>query len=205
MDLSLLFPQFEKPLIEFLQRSSVIKEFPAGTEIMRTGQYIKQMVLVLEGQIKLYREGEDGGELFMYFLEPGQACALSMMCAIRQETSSITAIATEDTRVMLVPILLMETLMKDYRTWYAFVIDNYRSRFEELLLVLDHVIFKGMDERLAFYLQNQAENLNSNTINITHQEIARDLNSSREVISRLLKKMEQQGKVLLNRNAITLL
>ncbi len=205
MDLSLLFPQFEKPLSEFLHRSSVIKTFPAGTEIMRTGQYIKHMVLVLKGQIKLYREGEDGGELFMYFLEPGQACALSMMCAIRQETSSVTAKATEDTEVMLVPVHLMETLMKDYRTWYAFVIDNYRSRFEELLQVLDHVIFKGMDERLAFYLQNQAANLHTKTLSMTHQEIANDLNSSREVISRLLKKMEQQGKVLLNRNAITLL
>lgn len=205
MDLSLLFPQFEKSLIDFLQKSGVVREFVAGTEIMRTGQYIKHMVLVLEGQIKLYREGEEGGELFMYFLEPGQACALSMMCAIRQEASSVTAKVTEDARVLLIPIQLMETLMKDYRTWYAFVIDNYRSRFEEILLVLDHVIFKGMDERLAFYLENQARNLNSDTLNITHQEIANDLNSSREVISRLLKKMEQQGKVVLNRNAITLL
>lgn len=205
MDLSLLFPQFEKSLSEFLQKSSVIKTFPTGTEIMRTGQYIKHMVLVLEGQVKLYREGEDGGELFMYFLEPGQACALSMMCAVQQEASSITAKATEDAKVMLVPIHLMEILMREYKTWYAFVISNYRSRFEELLQVLDHVIFKGMDERLAFYLQNQASNLHTNTLTITHQEIANDLNSSREVVSRLLKKMEQQGKVLLNRNAITLL
>ena len=106
---------------------------------------------------------------------------------------------------MLVPIHLMETLMKNYPTWYAFVIDNYRSRFEELLQVLDHVIFKGMDERLAFYLQNQTTNLNTRTLSMTHQEIAHDLNSSREVISRLLKKMEQQGQVELGRNAVTLL
>lgn len=129
----------------------------------------------------------------------------TMICAIRQETSSITAKTTEDTEVMLVPIHLMETLMKNYPTWYAFVIDNYRSRFEELLQVLDHVIFKGMDERLAFYLQNQTTNLNTRTLSMTHQEIAHDLNSSREVISRLLKKMEQQGQVELGRNAVTLL
>jgi CRP/FNR family transcriptional regulator len=159
-------------------------------------------MLVVEGRVKLYREGEEGDEFFMYYLEPGDACALSMICATRQQASEVMAKATDDTVVLMMPIAIMDELMRDHKSWYYFVIDTYRTRFEELLVVIDHIIFKGMDERLEFYLKNQYQKLNDRALFITHQDIANDLNTSREVVSRLLKKMEQQHRVILHRNYI---
>ncbi|WP_345947751.1 Crp/Fnr family transcriptional regulator [Mucilaginibacter sp. PAMB04274] len=196
------FSQFEPPLKDFLKEHASVMDFPAGEVIMRTGQYIRATVMIVEGRVKLYREGEDGGEFFMYYLEPGNACALSMICATKQETSQIMAKAVEDTRVLMVPIGLMDDMMKQFKTWYYFVLETYRFRYEELLVVIDHIAFKNMDERLAHYLANQHEKLHTRELKITHQEIATDLHSSREVISRLLKKMEQRKDLILHRNYI---
>ena len=139
---------------------------------------------------------------FLYYIEPGGACALSMICAAKQETSEVMAKAVEDTVALLIPIQLMDELMRDYKTWYYFVLETYRNRYEELLTMVDNIAFKSMDERLEFYLKTQSEKLKTRQLNITHQEIANDLSTSREVISRLLKKMEQRGDLLLHRNYI---
>jgi len=195
-----LFDQFEPRLKTFLNENAAVEKFQAGDVIMYTGQNIRTIVMIVKGRVKLYRQGEDGGEFFMYYLDPGNACALSLICATRQETSQVTAMATEDTLVLSVPISLMDEMMKQYKTWYYFVLDTYRSRYEELLVVIDHIAFKGMDERLYFYLQNQYKKAETRELKITHHQIASDLNSSREVISRLLKKMEQRGYLVLYRN-----
>lgn len=205
MDWKKLFPQFEPELIEIIEKNAVQKTFAAGEVIMRTGQYIKSTALVLEGQIKIYRENQDGGEFLMYYLEPGQACAVSMICAMQTETSEITAIAEADSEVLLIPVQLMDDLMNQYKSWYQFVIQTYRSRFDELISVVDNIAFHNMDERLEFYLKRHVKNSGKNIIETSHQQIADDLNSSREVISRLLKKMEQRKLVKLNRNMIELL
>ena len=162
-------------------------------------------MLIVEGGVKLYREGQDGNEFFIYQLGPGDACALSMICATKKEQSQISARAVEPTRAILIPIALMDELMTSYKSWYYFVLETYRSRFEELLQVVDGIAFRSMDERLEFYLKNQQKLLQNDEIPITHQQIASDLNSSREVISRLLKKMEQRGMVRLGRNTIKVL
>lgn len=197
-----LFPDFEPGLKDYLEEHAVVLHIPAGEVILRTGQYIKSTMMILDGRVKLYREGEDGGEFFMYYLEPGNACALTMICATKQETSEVMGKAINDTTVLAVPITLMDKMMTTYKTWYYFVLETYRSRYEELLVVIDHIAFKGMDERLFYYLQNQYLKLKARELRITHNEIATDLNSSREVISRLLKKMEQRGDIILHRSFI---
>jgi len=200
------FPHFEEGLKEQIAANSVTKSITAGESMIQTGQYFRSTMLVVDGRLKLYREGEEGHEFFMYYLLPGDACALSMVCATRQhQTSEIMAKAIEDSVVIMVPLEMMENLMQEYKSWYSFVVETYRSRFEELLSIVDQVIFKGMDERLVVYLANQQKTLKTNKLFITHQEIAIDLNSSREVISRLLKKMEQQNKLQLHRNYIQML
>ncbi|MCF0058465.1 Crp/Fnr family transcriptional regulator [Dyadobacter sp. CY356] len=196
------FPFFEAGLKEKIEEVAILKHFRAGELIMRQGQYFKHTVLIAAGLIKLYREGDDGEEVFIYHLNPGQACALSIICAAKQETSQVLGKAVEDTVAILIPVPAIDELMKNYKSWYYFVLENYRDRFDELLLMLDHVIFKSMDQRLEFYLENQVKQKGNNQLSITHQEIAQDLNSSREVISRLLKKMEIDKKVNLNRNYI---
>lgn len=197
-----LFPQFEPALKGFLKEHAQLMKVAAGDQLMRTGQYIRKTMMVLEGRVKLYREGDEGGEFFMYYLEPGNACALSMICATNQQTSQVMAKAVDDTLLLTVPVALMDEMMKQYKTWYYFVLETYRSRYEELLVVIDQIAFKSMDERLYFYLSNQYEKLGTRELRMTHHEIATDLNSSREVISRLLKKMEQRGDLRLHRSFI---
>ncbi len=199
------FPQFEPGLIELIEKEAVQRSFNAGDVIMRTGQYIKSTALVLEGRVKIYRENQDGGEFLMYYLLPGQACAVSMICAIQTHTSEVMAVAEEDSEVLMIPVHLMDDMMNQYKTWYQFVIQTYRNRFDELLSVVDNIAFRNMDERLEFYLKRYAEKTGKKSMDISHQQIADDLNSSREVISRLLKKMEQRNLVKLHRNMIELI
>ena len=153
--------------------------------------------------VKLYREGDDGEEFFLYYLEKGNACALSMICATKNETSAIKAKALSHVKALAIPIQHMDGLMKDYRQWYYFVLETYRARFNELLEVIDQVVFHSMDQKLEFYLKRQFDSFGGKKISITHQEIADDLNSSREVISRLLKKLESQKRISISRNEIT--
>jgi CRP/FNR family transcriptional regulator len=200
-ELMQMFPMFEKDLATYLSSIGEIRVFNEGEMLMKTGQFFKSAVLIIRGHVKLYREGEEGNEFFMYYLDPGDACALSMICATRNQASSIMAVADEETEVILIPIQFMDKLMRDFRSWYYFVLETYRNRFEELLSVIDNVAFKNMDERLVWYLKRQAEKY-GNSMNIKHQQIANDLNTSREVVSRLLKKMEKEGILTLNRNLI---
>jgi CRP/FNR family transcriptional regulator, anaerobic regulatory protein len=203
-ELMKLFPMFDTQLANYISTIGESKTFEEGSIMMKTGQYFRATMLLINGKVKLYREGDDGGEFFMYFLERGDACALSMICATRNQASQIMAVAVEETEVLMIPISYMDELMTKYKGWYYFVLETYRSRFEELLVVIDHIAFKNMDERLEWYLKQQAAKTGNN-IHLTHQQIANDLNSSREVISRLLKKMEKNKMVILHRNSIELI
>lgn len=205
MDWKKLFPQFEAELIEILEKNSVQRTFHAGEVIIRTGQYIKSTVVVISGRIKIYRQGDDGNEFLIYYLGPGEACAVSMICALQSQTSEITAKAIEETEVIMLPVQLMDELMRKFKSWSHFVIQTYRRRFDEMLAVIDNVAFRNMDERLEFYLKRAGNDAGQTSLSLTHQQIADDLNSSREVISRLLKKLEQLGKIKLNRNSIEIL
>jgi CRP/FNR family transcriptional regulator, anaerobic regulatory protein len=198
------FPSFSSALIQAIDQNLTIQKVAKGTILIRTGQYVKNTVLVLNGKVKIYRESDEGGEFFMYYLQQGQACAISMICATKSEKSKIMAKVVEDAELALIPLLLMDKWMMEHRSWYEFVIETYRSRFEEVLTVTDSIAFRAMDERLEFYLKRQKEACGCNDIKISHQEIANDLNTSREVISRLLKKMEQRDLVQLHRSHITI-
>ena len=195
------FP-FEKGLIEELCKAGEIKTFKEGETLMRTGQYIRSTLLVLQGLVKIYREDEEGNEFFMYYLDGGKACALSMICASKQNTSELTAKSVTDTTVIAIPLSYMDQWMTKYKSWYQFVLGTYKERFEELLVTIDHIAFRNMDERLVFYLKRHQDKLKSNYIPLTHSEIAQELNSSREVITRLLKKLSDKGMLKMHRQHI---
>jgi CRP/FNR family transcriptional regulator len=205
MEWKKLFPQFEPELIEILDKNAIERVFHPGEVIVRSGQYIKSTVLVISGRIKIYRENDEGGEFLIYYLGPGEACAVSLICALQSQTSEITAKAIEETEVVMLPVQLMDELMIKFKSWSHFVIQTYRNRFDEMLTVIDNIAFRNMDERLEFYLKRAKTDAGRISLNLTHQQIADDLNSSREVISRLLKKMEQLGKIKLNRNSIEII
>ena len=200
-----IFPTFSNELVDDIETNAIQQSFESGHVLMRTGQYIKNTILVLNGSVKIYREDDDGGEFLMYYLQPGQACAISMICATKSEKSQILAKVVDDVEVAMIPLSLMDKWMMQHRSWYEFVIDTYRSRFEEVLEVVDSIAFRAMDERLEFYLKRHKDACDCADLKLSHQEIATELNTSREVISRLLKKLEQRGAVKLHRNHIELL
>jgi CRP/FNR family transcriptional regulator len=200
-----VFQNFEPNLIQDILDNAILKEVNSGEIVMRTGQHLSSAMILLNGTLKIYREGDEGGEFFLYYINSGEACAMSLTCLNHQEKSQVAAIAVEQTTILFIPMTKVNEWIRIYITWSDFVINTYRTRFEDALLVLDNVAFRGMDERLEFYLKKQVENCGCNDLQINHQTIANDLNSSREVISRLLKKMEQRGILILHRNHIEFL
>lgn len=195
-----LFPGLEEGLYEELMKYGDIKEVPAGTMLLKAGQTIRSTMLVLDGVVKLYQEDEEGNEFFMYNIQQGQACAVSMICTYQQEKSQVTARTMTDVVLLTIPLEYMDKWLSKYKSWHYFVIKTYRSRYEELLKTINEIAFKNMDERLEFYLKKQVKQFGKH-VKLTHQEIATDLNSSREVISRLMKKMERNGWIVINRNS----
>lgn len=194
-----LFPGLEEELYDELLQHSNIKNIPAGTTILQAGQPIRSMMMVLDGIVKLYQQDEENDEYFIYHIEPGQACAVSMVCSYKQEKSQVTAKSVTDVVLLTVSLDLMDKWLQRYKSWHYFVIRTYRSRYEELLRTISEIAFRNMDERLEFYLKRQVKQFGKH-VKLTHQDIANDLNSSREVISRLMKKMEKNGWIKIHRN-----
>jgi CRP/FNR family transcriptional regulator len=189
------FPSFENGLLESLENNGEIKMFEQGENIVKTGQYFKSILLVIEGLIKVYREDEEGNEYFMYYLEPGQGCVFSMIHTGRPEKSAVMGKVVKDTSVIAVPLEYLNQWMQEYKTWYQFVLESYRKDFEKLLTTFDHTAFRSMDAKLLHYLRREQEVHKNNLILINKAEIARELNSSREVISRLMKKLAERGMI----------
>lgn len=194
-----LFPNWEQGLYEEVIEHATFKTAEAGTILLKKGQNIKSAMLVTEGTVKLYQEDEEGSEFFMYHLNPGEACAVTLVCNFHLEQSQVLAKALTDISYIAIPLEYMDKWLQKYKSWHYFVIRTYRSRYEELLNTINEIAFKNMDERLEFYIKRQVEQ-SGKTVKLTHQEIANDLNTSREVISRLLKKMENNGWISLSRN-----
>ncbi|RZS98649.1 Crp/Fnr family transcriptional regulator [Cecembia calidifontis] len=199
------FPHFEEKLVKAIAEEGVLVNFPVDELIMDIGQKVEQIPLIVDGIVKVFREDEDDNEIFLYYLNAGEACAITMICSAREGYSKIKAIPMEDTRAVVLPISKLDEWMPKFQSWYFFVMDSYQDRFEELLKVVDAIAFRQMDDRLIEYLDKTAKASQSTIIKETQSQIALELNSSREVIGRLLKKLEQQGIVKVKRNQIELI
>lgn len=199
------FPQLsERGLREEIAQVGKVMTFSAGEMIMDFGSYIKMIPLVIKGSIKVSREGNEGEEIFLYYLQGGDACTMTFTCCMRDKQSAIRTVAEDDTRIIGIPTRYMDEWMMKYPTWKNFVMTAYDQRMLELIDTIDQIVFKKLDERLLDYLRKRAKAVGQNNINTTHQEIADDLNVTRESISRLLKTLEKQKIVELGRNVIAL-
>lgn len=196
---------FEPELIEDINRVGTFIEVPEGKDLLKPRQYIRSMPLLLSGSIKILRPDADGEELLLYHLERGDTCAMTMTCCMGDTKSEIHAIAETPAKLLMIPINKMEEWASKYKSWRNFVFSSYHSRMMELLESVDNIAFNNMDERLEKYLQNKTEILNSKHIYTTHKEIANDLHTSRVVVSRLLKRMENDKKIKLHRSFIEVL
>lgn len=196
---------FEEALINEIAQVGTYKEVPEGHKLMEIGEYIKGMPLLISGVIKVLREDPDGDELLLYYLEQGDTCSVTLSCCMGQAKSEIRAIAETDAKLIMIPIRKMEEWTAKYRSWRNFVFESYNNRLNEMLHTIDTIAFLNMDERLVNYLREKARVNKDSIIRNTHQEIAYDLHSSRVVISRLLKKLEQMGKLEIHRNYLKIL
>ena len=196
---------FEEELLKEINEVGIVKDVPEGGKLIEIGEYIKSMPLLISGVVKILREDDNGDELLLYFLENGDTCAMTLNCCMTQAQSEIRAIAETDTKLIMIPVQKMEEWMAKYQHWRNFVLESYNNRLNELLETLDSIAFLNMDQRLLKYLKDKARVTNSLTINNTHQEIAYELHTSRVVVSRLLKKLENMGKIKLNRNHIQII
>jgi len=200
------FPQLsEISLQKEIAEVGIVKQYPGGEIIMDYNQYVKMLPLVVEGSVKVMREGDEGKELLLYYLNSGETCSLSFTCCMMDKQSQIRTIADEHTTLIAIPLRYVDEWMLQYRTWKNFVMMAYDNRMLEFINTIDSIAFKNMDERLWEYLLQRAEVLKTDVLQTTHAEIANDLNASREAVSRLLKQLENLGRIQLGRNKIHLL
>lgn len=196
---------FEDALLAEIDAAGIYKKIPQGKIIMDIGEPITHMPLLLNGAIKILREDDAGDELLLYFLEKGDTCAMTFSCGMGKAKSEIRAITESDTELLMVPAQKMEVWMAKYPSWQQFIVDSYHTRMMELLETVDTLAFLRLDERLLKHLQDKAKVTHDDSIHTTHQDIAYDLHTSRVVISRLLKKLEKEGKIEMHRNHIKVL
>lgn len=196
---------FEEELLDEIETSGICKKVKQGELLMDIGQNITAMPLLFSGAIKIMREDERGDELILYFIEKGDTCAMTFSCCMGTGKSEIRAVAEVDTELLMIPIEKMEEWLKRYSSWRQFILDSYHTRLSELLETVDTLAFMKMDERLLKYLRDKAMVTHNDEINATHQQVAHDLHTSRVVVSRLLKSLENEGKIKLYRNQIKVL
>ncbi len=185
---------------------SSIHSFKAGTIILKQGSYIKVIPLLISGLAKVFKEeAENGNEVLLYYIKPGESCAMSMITLLRNDTSKIKAIIEEDAEIVVIPADKALLIAKKHPKWNEFIYELFDQKYEELLNVVEILTFSNKDKRLLEYLKKEARLKGSLVLKTTHQHIAYDLGSSREVISRLLKKLENEGVINLRQREIELI
>lgn len=192
-------------LIEELKEYSIVKEYEPGKVVLNENAYISSIPLVTKGSLKVIRTEEDGREILLYYIKPGESCIMSFLGGMHNDRSKVKAIVEEKAEIVFVPIHKLGLLIKEYPQWLEYIFQLYHQRFEELLEVVNAIAFKKIDERLLNLLKTKAELNQSSTIITTHEQLANELGTARVVVSRLLKQLENTNKVILGRNKIELL
>jgi CRP/FNR family transcriptional regulator len=201
------FPQLSSSitLLEEIEKIAIVKEFKKDTTILKENSYVKVVPLVVSGLVKVYKEEENGNEVLLYYIKPGESCIMSIMAAEKNLKVNVKGVVEEDTQLLLIPVEKLYNLRKNFPNWNLYVYELFNEKFEEVVEMVKILTFSNKDKRLEDYLIRKAELNNSNIISKSHQEIANELGSSREVISRLLKKLEKEGKIELSQRQIKIL
>ena len=200
----MILPQLGPETRKIILEASTIKEFPVNTEILREGQYLQVIPVVLEGLIKVFTRHEDR-ELLLYYIRPDESCIMSFSAGLKGEPSRIFAVTEEDTELLLLPVDKVRRWTKDLPDINSLFFQQYNLRYMELLGTIHDVLFEKLDKRLYTYLEEKIRLTGSNPLKISHSKIAGELGTAREVISRVMKKLENEGKVKQHTNSIEIL
>lgn len=203
-DLSKLLTPLHPDLRKELEAHAILKEVPQGTEILREGQYVKVIPIVLEGLIKVFSRHEEK-ELLLYYIKPQESCIMSFAAGMKNEPSKIFAVAEEDTSALLLPTDKVAQWVREYPEVNQLFFQQYNLRYSDLLTTIHQLLFERMDKRLLDYLVNKSLLTGRNPIKISHRQIAAELGTAREVISRIMKKLENDGKIRQEANTIEIL
>jgi CRP/FNR family transcriptional regulator, anaerobic regulatory protein len=198
-------PVFEAALLKEIGEKSMLINATAGQQLINMGQNIKMVPMVLDGTLKVSRENEEGQELLLYYVRSGEGCAMTFSCGMMSRASLVKGTAEDDLTMLIVPVNVMEEWMLRYSSWKKFVMSTIVNEFMDVIKSVDEVTFKKMDDRLVSYLKEKSKIGGSSLVNLSHQQIADEMGTNRVVISRLLKKLENEKRVLLFRNQIKLL
>ncbi len=193
---------FEKELIEEIIENGILRTIKSHELLIDIGDKMTHVPLILSGAVKIIREDKNGDEIALYFLEKGDTCAISFINCINRSKSMFRGITEKDTEGIFVPVDKIDEWLKKYKSWREFVIDSYHMRLIEMVESIDSLAFMKLDDRLHKYLTDKVKIMNDTVLHITHQEIADDINTSRVVVSRLLKVLENEGKIKIRRNRI---
>jgi len=196
---------FHSILQEEVSQFGQLKKFPIGAVILQEDGYIKAIPLVLKGSLKVMRTDPQGHEILLYYITPGESCIMSFLGGIHNETSKLKAVAEEDCEILFIPVEKASEWIKKFPEWSDFIFKLYHKRFEELLTAVNAIAFQKLDSRLLQLLKQKAELYKSKEISITHQQLADELGTAREAVSRVIKQMENEGLVKLARNKISLM
>lgn len=193
---------FETELVDDIVNNGFLRTIDNGEILIDIGDNMTHVPLILNGAVKIIREDKNGDEIALYFLEKGDTCAISFINCINRSRSMFRGIAEKDTEGIFIPVEKVDEWLQKYETWRHFIIDSYHMRLIEMVESIDSLAFMRLDDRLYKYLTDKVKIMRNNTLIITHQEIADDINTSRVVVSRLLKKLENEGKIKIRRNRI---
>ncbi len=193
---------FEPKLINEICQFGNLRIFKPDEEIIDIGGLITHMPLVISGSVKVMTEDKNGDELLLYYLELGDTCAVTLNCCTKKAKSTIRAISETESELLFIPVEKMEDWMIKYKTWRNYVLDSYNVRLNEMVSAIDNIIFNSMEERIEKYLRDKAWITKSATLNISHQDVANDLHSARVVVSRVMKKLENNNVIRQLRNKI---
>lgn len=196
---------FEDELLKAIATNARLRTAGSGTVLIEIGQTFPGIPLLLEGSLKVFREDNAGNELLLYYIESGDTCAMSLTFDPKQLKSTIRAVVEEDATFVIIPVTLLDQWMVEFPSWRSFIINSFNMRMTEMLDTIDSLAFRKLDERLVSYLSDKVKITGSPQLHLTHFEIAEELNSSRVVISRLLKQLESQKRLILHRNMLEML
>jgi CRP/FNR family transcriptional regulator len=196
---------FEPALIKEMQQFGEVKHFTEGDLIMDYGKYIRMMPIIVKGTIKVFRMDETGNEILLYYLSSNESCSMAYSCCMEAKKSEVKAIAEDDVELIAIPHLKLEEWLCKYPTWKSYIMRSFNERFLELLKSIESIAFHKLDERLISYLKEKQRFSGSSVIKASHYLIADELHTSRVVVSRLLKQLENNKKIILYRNEIKLL
>ncbi len=192
-------------LLQDIEKVALFQQFKKETVLLKEDSYVQFIPLVVKGLVKVYKEEENGNEVLLYYIKPGESCIMSIMAAEKNVPINVKGVVEEDAEIILIPVKDIHPIRKNHNKWNAFVYELFNDKFDEVIEMIKILTFSNKQKRLEDYLKTKAKLNNSNTILKSHQQIANELGSSREVISRLLKKLEKDGKVALSQRQITIL